>query len=104
RFPKQPPAELAAPAKTKEIKALIGVDDLRFVLVEGRAPGSQPRRQPRLDLPRLLLAVTERHKIVSIADHRRRSGPEIARTNTAREIANPGRLFQPVQRDIHEQR
>ena len=51
-------AAVAADVKSQEVHPVIEVDDGRFVLIEGKAPGRQPRGEPRLDLLGLLTGVT----------------------------------------------
>lgn len=60
---------VAADVKPEEIEAAVfEVDNARLILVEGQAPRRQPRDKPRLDLFRVLAAVAQFHKIVSMAD------------------------------------
>jgi hypothetical protein len=97
-------AVIPADIEPEEVKALAEVDDLRLVLVESQAPGRQPSRQPRLDLPGLLLAVAEHDHIIGVPDRYRGTCHGFPGVDAGGLVTDPGGLLQPVQRDVQEAR
>jgi hypothetical protein len=95
---------VAAHGEPQEIEPLIQVHDGGLVFVEDQTPRCQPCGQPCLDLPRLFLAVTQRDQVVGVSDHH--GGPRfgVSRLRAGVAVADSGGLFQPVQRDIQQQR
>jgi hypothetical protein len=57
---------IAADGNPQEVKALVEGDDARLVLVEGQAPGRQPRGEPRLDLLGFLPGMAAGDQVVGL--------------------------------------
>jgi len=95
-------AAVAADVESQEVHPVIEVDDAGLVLVEHKAPGRQPRGQPRLDLPGLLTGVAECEQVVSVPDQDRGARPRRPGVGAGGDVADSGGLFHAVQGHVHQ--
>ena len=95
---------VAADVEPEKVAPLIEVRDPGLRIVEGQAPGRQPLGQPSLDLLRLLLAVTQRNKVIGVPDHRWMAGLDLSGAHAGGQVSDSSGRFQPVQRDVEQQR
>jgi hypothetical protein len=96
-------AAMAADVKPQEVAALVlEVDDARLVLVEGQAPGRQPRGYPRLDLLGFLSCVAQRQQVIRVDDQDR--GARCRRRGIAAKtsVTDSGCLFHAVKGNVHQ--
>jgi hypothetical protein len=80
------------------------VHDLRLVLVEGKTPGRQPLGKLGFDLSGLPLGMAAHNKIVSVSDQDRAIRFGLTGPHAGGLIPDPCGLFQPMERDVHQQR
>jgi hypothetical protein len=95
-------AVASAGGEPEEIEPLVEVDDSRLVLVEGQAPRCQPRGEPRFDVFGLLLGIAEGDHVIGVPDQRR--GATFRPLRIAAFVSDSCRLFQPMQRNVQQQR
>ncbi|MDH6115617.1 hypothetical protein P3T34_007832 [Kitasatospora sp. MAP12-44] len=97
-------AVVAADVEPQEVEAIVEVRYARLVLVEGQAPGRQPRGEPRLDLLGLVTAVAERDQVVGVSDQDRRARLGLTGMSAGLPIADPGRPLHPMKGHVHQER
>jgi hypothetical protein len=95
-------AVASAGGEPEEVEPVVEVDDARLVLVEGQSSGCQPGGEPRFDLFGLLPGIAEGDHVVGVPDQR--WGAAFRALRIAAFFTDSRRLFQPMQRDIQQQR
>jgi hypothetical protein len=104
RFDQQLLAWVAAEAEPEEIEPRGEGDDVRFVLVQGKAPGCQPSGELRPDSLGLLPGVAADDEVVGVPDQDRGVLPDVVGVDDAAPVLDPGGFLKAVQRDVQQQR
>ncbi len=95
---------VVADVEPQEVEASIDGHDSRLVLVEGQTPGRQPRGKLRLDLERLLTAVTQDDEVIGVSHEHHGVRHRLDAISAEGAISNSCGLFHPVQSDVEQQR